>query len=229
MNQSVGTLIVATTILCASAADAAGFKHGVEEFKTPGVSTFVAPRGVKAVMVEVWGAGGGGGAGFPTESLTGASGGGGGGGGYVRGWIPVKQKQSYTVTVGTGGTAGTPGGTPTGGAGTSSEIRDAANNILASAPGGGGAGPASAGQGGSGGTGPVVTAPNFLTRNGKSGSGGTVDGSFGFPGQPIQGSVEILESTGPNLQSGGGGTGGTSSVGQSDGRPGGRGHVIISW
>ena len=69
--------------------------------------TFVAPAGVTQVTVEAWGGGGAGGGG--TSGNT--RGGGGGGGAYVKAiGVPVTPGNSYTITVGSGGTAGTGNG-----------------------------------------------------------------------------------------------------------------------
>jgi hypothetical protein len=199
--------------------------HGSDEFTSSG--TWIAPKGVKAVHVEMWGAGGGGGAAYTSTSLE-ASGGGGGAGGYIRGWVPVKQKQTYTITVGAAGAGGAGEGSPgtTGGA---SEILDAASVVLASAPGGVGGGAASASTGGTAGTGGnPPDSDTFLTRDGANGTAG-VPGTFpfGFPAVPVQGSVQIYDPATLTISPSSGGQGGFSFT--PIGRPGGRGHIILSW
>jgi hypothetical protein len=69
-----------------------------------GTTTYTPPAGVRALMVHCVGAGGGGG-GVSSAASNAACGGGGGGGAYSRKWVTAP-KSSYTVAVGTGGTAG---------------------------------------------------------------------------------------------------------------------------
>ena len=74
-------------------------------YSTPGTSSWTAPAGVTSVDVEAWGGGGGGG----SRTTTGC-GGGGGGGAYAKSTISVTPGQSYSYTVGSGGSAGNSGG-----------------------------------------------------------------------------------------------------------------------
>jgi hypothetical protein len=69
-----------------------------------GTTTYTPPTGVRALLVHCVGAGGGGG-GVTTVASNAAAGGGGAGGGYSRKLI-LAPKSSYTVAVGSGGTAG---------------------------------------------------------------------------------------------------------------------------
>lgn len=71
----------------------------VENFTTS--TTWTAPAGVTSVTVECWGGGGGGGG--ATSDSVGEFGGGGAGGAYARKVVTVTPGNSYTVTVGTGG------------------------------------------------------------------------------------------------------------------------------
>jgi uncharacterized repeat protein (TIGR01451 family) len=71
-------------------------------------TTWTVPAGVTTVQVEAWGAGGSGG-GAPTGGFNGGAGGA-GGGAYARSLINVVPGQTYTITVGTGSSTTTPGG-----------------------------------------------------------------------------------------------------------------------
>jgi hypothetical protein len=187
--------------------------HGIQEVTSS--TTFTVPKGVKVLNFEIWGAGGGGGTGS-TEG-SGAAGGAGGSGAYVRGTINVKQSQQLTITVGAPGTAGV-GAAQAGGQGGATQILNS-GNIVASAGGGAGGGAAglnSVGTDGAGGT-PIQT-PGFLTRAGHDAVGG-------FRGTAVQGSVEMTD-LGTETA---GGRPGIAVMGLTDGLPGGRGHVILSW
>lgn len=69
-------------------------------------TTYNVPAGITRIQVQLWG---GGGAGRTGATNTNA-GGGGGGGAYARGALNVKVGQSFTLTIGAGGTTG--GGAP---------------------------------------------------------------------------------------------------------------------
>ena len=66
--------------------------------------TFTVPDGVTEITVEAWGAGGGGG------NLTNQGQGGGGGGAYARSTLSVSSGTEFSISVGTGGEPGQPGG-----------------------------------------------------------------------------------------------------------------------
>jgi hypothetical protein len=70
-----------------------------QEYTTSG--TFTPPVGVTSVVVECWGAGGGGG----QTTNNNKGGGGGAGGSYSRATVAVSSANTYTVTVGAGGTS----------------------------------------------------------------------------------------------------------------------------
>jgi hypothetical protein len=80
----------------------------VSTFTTVGTTSWTAPTGVTAVEVLVVAGGGGGGSGSTGSQVGG--GGGGAGGLIYNSNFPVIPGQSYIVTVGSGGTAGTSGG-----------------------------------------------------------------------------------------------------------------------
>lgn len=75
----------------------------VETFTSSG--TWTVPDGVTQISVEAWGAGGGGG-----NRTSNGYAGGGGGGAYSRSSIPVIPGQTYSVSIGEGGTSGVDGG-----------------------------------------------------------------------------------------------------------------------
>jgi hypothetical protein len=74
-------------------------------YYTTGSGTYTTPANVRAIEVELWGAGGGGG-GAEGKNGEGGAGIAGGGGGYVRKWIATPDA-TYAYAVGAGGTAGT--------------------------------------------------------------------------------------------------------------------------
>ena len=142
-----------------------------------------------AVEYLVVAGGGGGGGGY--------QGGGGGAGGLLQGIVPITNGTSYTVTIGSGGTAGPSSTTPNGGNGQNSVF----GNITAI--GGGGAGgygsgsPSSAGGAGAAG--------------GSGGGAGLIDISQGKPGQGVFGQGNAGGSSNnyvtPYAGNGGGGAG----------------------
>ncbi|GEM_PF-305424 len=88
----------------------AGISWGQTTVTYTASGTFtVPPAGVTSVNVETWGAGGGGGGIAGNQSRWGAAGGGGGGAYAKKINIAVVPGNSYTVTVGTGGTSGVAG------------------------------------------------------------------------------------------------------------------------
>lgn len=173
-------------------------------------STFVVPDFISQIRVSAWGGGGGGGAAGPSN------GGGGGGGAFTRGVFTVIAGQSITITIGAGGTAGSPGTdggdttvltmTAGGGKGGVNGGGSAAPGVGGTASGGsmnfdGGPGcTAFAGNGGIGGNSP------------QGGSGGRVDFSLNRPA--------IINGSFP----GGGGAGGATS--ESPGNGGGGAALI---
>lgn len=181
-----------------------------------GTTTYTPPSGVRALMVHGVGAGGGGG-GASSAASSAACPGGGGGGAYTRKWV-TSPKSSYTVAVGTGGSAGanTGGNGGTGGdttfdspsvctaKGGSGGTGQTAGTTVAGA--GGGAGGAAASgvgdtliDGNAGGTG-----FRFSGTQGQSGYGGASDGNFGGGGaaSPAAGGAGSV-----GKQWGGGGSG----------------------
>jgi len=152
--------------------------------------TVATPLSVEYLIV---GGGGGGGGGSSTSSYTG--GGGGGGGGFRTGFIEVTP-QSYTVTVGNGGTGGAYNVVDN--SGTSGEASSFAG--------------ISAAGGGGGGAGGNATAAARIGKSGGSGGGSgyrsTVGGTGNTPiTSPSQGNNGGFAGTGEQGSGGGGGAG----------------------
>lgn len=202
--------------------------------------TWICPRGVTSVLVDIVAGGGGGGG---QNNNTGAGGGGGGGAGAINVVQSVTPYTEYTVTVGTGGAggntapnAGAPGTnssfagiTKTGGSGGS-----AASGTTGG--GGGAAGDASAGNGGAGGSSAGAgSAGSAGTGGGSGGAGGAgTGGSWAGGGGGGASGVGTSGAAGPvggagvsgnsAVRGGGGGSGGSN---QGSGGTGGNGFVII--
>lgn len=104
-------------------------------YRTPGDYRYLVPPGVKRLRVQMWGGGGAGG----SSTLTGAGGCGGGGGAWLEHIIEVKERNSYRVKVGQGGTPSlaTSSSLP-GGHGESSQFTGPSTNLIAGGGRGGG-------------------------------------------------------------------------------------------
>ena len=159
----------------------------VKSFTTTGTTSWTAPTDVTQVEVLVVAGGGGGGC---------NNGGGGGGGGVVyNNSYPVTPGQTYTVTVGAGGTPNTSssGFTSQGNTGSNSQF----GNLTAIGGGGGG------GQGGSGAGGDGKTGGSGGGTGNMNSGGGTV--GFGTAGQGFNGGLAAAGSY--SQAAGGGGAG----------------------
>ena len=171
--------------------------------------TWVCPQGVTSIQVEAWGAGGGGGGAANTNNYRGA---GGGGGAYQRiTSLTVMPGQSYTVTIGNGGIAGST--TANGGAGENSTFMLGASTLLTANGGSGGQTQTSA-------TAPTAGIGGNGTFNGGNGFIGTTSsggGGGGSAGTSING-ISATSTTG-----GASGTGGTGTGGNGGGCGGGEG------
>lgn len=208
-------------------------------------TTYNVPAGITRIQVQLWG---GGGAGRTGATNTNA-GGGGGGGAYARGALNVKVGQSYTLTVGAGGTTGggSPGNTTfsnanftfqanagantdltTGGAGgaaTSSFPSAFISGTTASFAGGtGGNGVTNGGnRGGGGGGGSAFR--NAIGGSGQNGSGSTPGNGgtgTGAGGNAVAGSGTAQNGLAPGGGGGGSGSGGGAGNGAS-------GRIIIRY
>ncbi|KAB1155726.1 GEVED domain-containing protein [Flavobacterium luteum] len=177
------------------------YSYSQSTFVTSG--TWICPQGVTSIQVEAWGGGGGGGGASNTTNYRGA---GGGGGAYQKlTSLPVLAGQSYTVTIGSGGIAGTI--TANGGAGGNSTFMLGASTLLTANGGGGGQTQTSstipiAGVGGTG---------TFIGGNGFIGTTSTGGGGGGSAGTSTNGNSAI-NATGGVSGTGGTGTGGNGGA-----------------
>ncbi|MGS0182658.1 phage tail protein [Escherichia coli] len=205
-NGAVGRLLGAPKVFTASGS------------YTPGAN-------VKAIIVEIVGAGGGGGAASSSANYN-AAGGGGGGGGYAKKYIPITNQAPIPFTVGLGGNgaiypaaSGQPGGTTSFGTGFSATGGNGGNTASANAQ------STLVGAGGVGGT---ASGGNINT-NGAGGQGGisaspsVAGGSIG----PGLGGASTLSGHGGPGGGGPGGvtTGGTQTVNGNRGNDG----IVIIW
>lgn len=177
----------------------------MQVFTTSGI--FTVPSGVNKIMVEVWAGGGGGG---NANIFSVCSAGGGGGGGFGKDVFGVTPGNIFTVTVGTGGSAGQSGGSSSFGALISASGGSAGASVSQNS---------SAGDGGAGGT-SLAT----FNSNGASGSGGAVGSSL-HTGSLTGGQSIVAGGAGGAAGGlgGGGGGGGTARTQNSIGGNGGNG------
>jgi len=227
-SSFIGRLIGLTVmlLLCGSPDT---FAQAPESFTSSG--TWTCPPGVTKVFVECWGAGGGGG----SRTSNGRAGGG-GGGAYSCSTLTVIPGNSYTITVGTGGSATNDGG-PTvfhsnwvkadGGKGAALNSSTGGSAGLGSNcigsfwfNGGTGANGGSNGGGGGGGAGSRAAGSNGSSQNG--GNGGLANGGKGGNGATSNGNG----SPGANYGAGGGGA--ERTTGTRTGGAGANGLLIVS-
>ena len=185
-------------------------------FTTSG--TWVCPQGVTSVQIEAWGGGGGGGGAANTTNYRGA---GGGGGAYQKiTSLAVTAGQTYTVTIGSGGIAGTV--SANGGLGSNSTFMLGATSLLIANGGSGGQTQTTssfpiAGIGGVG---------TFNGGNGFIGTTTTGGGGGGGAGTSTNGAT-ATSATGGAAGTGGTGTGGAG--GACGGGPGGEGCPAMNY
>ena len=207
------------------------------EFNDPGSYTFTVPVGITQVYFQAWGGGGGANSGGTAQRP------GGGGGAYAGSYLAVTSGATFTIIVGSGGSAGSPGqnGQP------SMVVHGNTTNVLAAGGGGapgistvgpGGTIAASIGQvrhaGGNGGNTGTTSGgggggSGFTDANGNAGSNGS--GSTGGAGGAGTGAGGDGGNNGQPGQSGtfpGGGGGGRGDNGGTSG-DGGGGQVVITY
>lgn len=194
---------------------------------TPGgTETFIVPAGVTSITVAVWGAGGGGGG----SSVNGNGGSGGGGGGAASRTIAVTPGDSFTYTVGAGGTIGLANATLAGSGGNSTFVNGGLGiNMQANGGSGGARDRGAAGTGGTATGGTVNSAGQNGTIGDASGqaggNSGVAVGIFGGGGTAVTNSNGI-DGTIP----GGGASGGERTGGGTrNGGAGANGQIRISY
>ncbi len=105
----------------------------------PTVGPWIVPAGVTSLTVYCWGGGGAGGSSNGTGANNGSGAGGGGGGAVSMEVLTVAAGQSYTVTVGAGGTPGGAGNNAGGTGGTTTFTGPGGSCVAVGGGGGGGA------------------------------------------------------------------------------------------
>lgn len=182
-------------------------------------STWTVPVGITRILVEIWGAGGGGGG---NTSTTTQGGGGGGGGEFRKGMFVVTPGQSFTLTVGRGGSGGSGGAGGTAGTATSFGNLMTANGGLQGFGGSLGNG----GAGGSGGAGGLLALSGYGGGLSYQVTGGYVGGTGGASYMSPQPSPNA---GGDGLAGGFPGAGGNGSSRAGPGGDGAHGLIQISW
>jgi hypothetical protein len=178
-----------TVWLSQAVAAAGGGLSGLQIFNSPG--TFTPPPSTTSVYLVVGGAGGGGGGPqFNNANGQTLSGGTGGAGGTGIGVYPVTGGSPVTITVGTGGNAGSPSASNNpGGSGNAGNLSSFGNLLIGNGGNGGGGGnQASPGPGGTAGNAPLgtaslqggaIVAPLFYSNTATLGGPGGTVGSAG--------------------------------------------------
>ena len=164
--------------------------------------TWVCPRGITSIKVDMLGGGGAGGGYYDNSGNSAGGGGGGGGQALLNQVVTVVPMTSYTITLGAGGTAGSAGADGNAGGNTTAFSLTANggggghHGAFQAGGAGGSAGDATAGSGGAGSYGGTGGNGNTGTGGGTGGTGGTSGGG------------------------GGGGAGGFAGIGGNGGTPG---------
>lgn len=189
--------------------------RGHQLFTTSG--TFTVPKGVKTVYVSGCGGGGGGG----NSDADNCGGGGGGGQACIKTSVNVVPGQSYVITIGSGGSAQSAGGSSSFGV------------LLTLSGGGGGSGVSGGSAGGTGGSNGQSSGMGYpdanyqyLTYIAGGMGGGTIFGSGGGGGRGYYGS-----SAGNGYSGGlyGGGGGGAGMGATRTGGAGAQGFILVEW
>jgi len=229
--------------------------ESIQDFNSPGESTWTAPDGVTQITVRAWGGGGGGARGYWEQDSLDAylyAGGGGGGGAFSQAVVAVTPGQTYTLYVGSGGVGGDVSTAPGSGQSTyfeGSVIAVGGNPGSSGVNNYGGIGGLASDSIGSvkydGGDGSVGETGTYLSEvdvygggggGGAGASGAGLDGTIingGFGGTPDGGAGGDGDggagSTAGSLPGGGGGGGYATSGNVGDGSAGGNGAISISW
>ena len=187
-------------------------QQGFTQTVTNPTSPWTVPAGVASIKVEVWG---GGGAGGGCNSTLGASyGSGGGGGAYNVSTFSVSTGQTYSITIGAGGTGSSDAN---GTNGTGSTVSGPGGSVTAN-PGLGGA--RRGGTAGTGGTSGFNNGGNggTATSNGAGGGGGAGNATPSGGGNGGNGSNTAAGTAGAGALPGG--AGGANQTGNGDGNAG---------
>ena len=148
---------------------------GQEVVITNPSSPWTVPVGVTSIKVEVWGGGGGGGAAYSGFNST-RGGGGGGGGAYNVTTLSVVPGNTFTITIGGGGSAGSGGN---GGTGGTTIISGTDGSVSAAGGGGGGYGNSANGSAGAASTGGLYNGGDGGASSGNGAGGGGGAGNSG--------------------------------------------------
>jgi hypothetical protein len=211
-----------------------------KQYLTSGTSaTYTPTSGTKAIFVEIWGAGGGGGGvSNALSSGNGGVGGAGGGGGYVNVLI-TNMSQTFTYTIGAGGTSGSGVGGGAGGTGGSTTFSGSVSGAFIASGGLGGSGVAASTSqsiGVAGGGGVAIAGTFGLTgstgTNGYSSADTIIIYSVSGAAAGLGGaqSNKTVNSAGVSGNRGAGGTGGlvSNASGSRSGGLGGSGLIIVT-
>lgn len=188
---------------------------GVATFTTSGSHSWTVPSGVTSIDVQVWGAGGGGSGGDYA-----GGGDGGGGGGYINATnIAVSSGQSYSFSIGSGGTGGAPAVSPGNTAFSGTDGGNTTFNGTYVANGGKGA--VTSGGGGNPGAGGTASTPTGTSNTGSAGGNGQLS-------TPYNGGAGGYAGSGPSFTYGKGGNGGKGFTPLA-GSVGANGAVVITY
>lgn len=177
---------------------------GEHVFTQPGTTTWPVPNEVTTISAVAVGGGGGGG-GNEGSSGPGSSGGGGGGLAWKK-EIDVSSVNSLTITVGAGGTAGTP--STNGSDGGTTFIEKSGNRVLEATGGKGGISNTVDGSGGTGGTNTISDGGGSGGKGGDANNNGAGAGGGGAGGYTGSGGAGSAVGYGTDDGAGGGGAGG---------------------
>lgn len=186
----------------------------VISYSVAGTYQWDAPSGLRALLVELVGAGGGAGGIAATGASTGASSGGGAAGGYVRKLFVGDLPSRAIITIGTGGPGGTAGNN-TGTAGTASSFAADGFTTLTGNGGGASGGSAAVSSGRVGGGLGGTASGGDLNIRGADGGEGNIVGNRGLTtgnaGYSVLGGARRANS-GADGQNGAAGAGGSGAA-----------------
>ncbi|WP_172332492.1 hypothetical protein [Mangrovicoccus sp. HB161399] len=214
---------------------APGYLPGPPVYLTSGSGSWPVPAGLKALDIQMLGAGGGAGGVAGNSGIEDAASSGGGGGGYCRKFHVHVSGQTYSYAVGTGGTSAPGNADGTGGGQTS--FSSSGSLSLTANGGGGGFGMSAVNTGQASGPGGGTASGGDLNVEGQRGGMGKVNasnpaptGDGGAPGALFPGTkFQFLSQTGASALSPGAGGAGAIATGDDNlaGGHGGDGLIIL--